>query len=160
MILGIISDSHDDMASIAWAVDLFNARGASHVIHAGDIISPFTFEVFRELVCPFTGIFGNNDGDKLLLREKSGGTIHKQPYIMTLQGKKIVILHEPDLVAALGESGDFDIVIYGHTHRPDVRKMTNVLVVNPGKLARLNKGKATLALLDMDSMEAEIITLP
>ncbi len=159
MRVGIVSDTHDDMSAIKAAVDIFNAENVSHVIHAGDLTSPFTFEVFGELHCGFTAIFGNNDGDKLLLTEKSGGNIYSQPRIMTLYGKRIIIVHEPDLVDALSDSGHFDLVVYGHTHDLDIRKVKDVLVVNPGKVARLHKGRSTLALLDLDRMEAAIVSL-
>ncbi|MGD1074823.1 MAG: metallophosphoesterase [Thermodesulfovibrionales bacterium] len=160
MLIGIISDSHDDMVSIRKAVAILNAAAVSHVIHAGDITSPFTFEAFRELHCGISAIFGNNDGDKLLFKERSKGSTHDQPLLATLQGKKIVVVHEPDFVGAFAESGQFDIVIYGHTHRPDVRKAKDTLVINPGKVARLFKGESTLALLDLEKMEAEIILIP
>jgi hypothetical protein len=159
MLIGILSDSHDDMERIQKAVDLFNARGASHIIHAGDIISPFTFEVFSGLKGAFSGVFGNNDGDRVLLAEKSGGTLHAQPHLLTVGGKRIVVVHEPDIVTALAESGRFDLVVYGHTHKPQIRKMGNALVVNPGKAARLHKGDSTVALLDTETMEAEIVRL-
>lgn len=160
MLIGILSDTHDDMAAIKKAVDIFNAENVLCVIHAGDLTSPFTFEIFSELRCGLRGIFGNNDGDRLLLREKSGGNLSPQPVIMTLGEKKIVVVHEPDLVDALAESGRFDLVIYGHTHRPEIRKVRNTLVVNPGKVARLHKGESTLAVLDTGTMIAEILNIP
>lgn len=159
MLIGIISDTHDDMPSIKKAVDLLNAEGVSSVIHAGDITSPFAFDVLKELRSGFAGIFGNNDGDKLLLKEKSDGNIHNQPYVSVLNDRKIVVVHEPDLVDALSDSGHFDIVIYGHTHRPDIRYAKNTLIANPGKVARLHKGESTIALLDIAKMEARIIRL-
>lgn len=159
MLIGIISDTHDDMSSITKAVEIFNNAGVSHVIHAGDLTSPFTFEIFRDLKCTFTGIFGNNDGDKLLLKEKSNGSVNNQPHVITLNSKKIVVIHEPDLVDALADSGHFDLIIYGHTHRPDVRNARNTLIINPGKAARLHKGESTLAVLNTSDMEAEIIKI-
>ncbi len=156
MFIGIISDTHDDLPVVRKAVKFFNRKNVGHVIHAGDLISPFTIEVFKGLDCRFTGIFGNNDGDKLLLKDKSEGRIHNQPHIMTLHGRKIALLHEPDVVNALADSGHFDLVIYGHTHRPDVRTVKNTLIVNPGKASGLLKGRATVAVVDLDKMEAEI----
>lgn len=159
MLIGIISDTHDDVIMIKRAVDLFNERKVSHVLHAGDIISPFNFEIFRDLKCDFSAIFGNNDGDKLLLKTKSNGNIHNQPYMTTIHKRKIVILHEPDLVDALSESGLFDLIIYGHTHRPDVRKANKTTIVNPGKASRLIRGKITVAIIDLNTMEVEISEL-
>lgn len=159
MLIGIISDTHDDMDAIGKAVNVFNSRGVSHVIHAGDFVAPFTFEVLSGLGCPLTGIFGNNDGDKLLLDEKSGGRIFNQPHLFELKGKRIALVHEPAVAEALAESGRFDIVIYGHSHTPDIRNIKNTLVINPGKAARLHKGKSTIAIVETEKLKAEIIEL-
>ena len=159
MLIGILSDTHDDMSSIRRAVDTFNARGVSHAIHAGDLVSPFTFELFGTLQCNMTAIFGNNDGDKLLLKQRSNGNIYPQPFVMTYNEKEIVVVHEPDLVDALADSGHYDLIIYGHTHTSDIRKINATLIVNPGKTALLDKGKSTIALIESETMEAEIISL-
>lgn len=159
MLIGIISDTHDDMGSIKKAVGLLNGKKVTKVIHAGDIVSPFTFEVFRDLKGEFTGIFGNNDGDRLLLREKSGNSIHNQPLILSIDRKRIIVVHEPYIINELAESGQFDVVIYGHTHKPDVRKIRETLIINPGKVAILHKGRSTLALLDTKTMDVEILGL-
>ncbi|MDA8175156.1 MAG: metallophosphoesterase [Nitrospiraceae bacterium] len=157
MLIGVLSDTHDDMEMIRRAVDFFNAKKVKLVLHAGDIVSPFTFpEAFINLVPRFAGVFGNNDGDKVLLTEKSGGRILQQPRTLEEGGKKIVLMHEPALIPSLVKSGTFDIIIYGHTHRPDVKKENGVLVLNPGKTARLHKGKSTVALMETDTLEAEI----
>ncbi len=157
MFLGVLADTHDDMSAIGKAVAIFNERAVSHVIHAGDLTSPFTFEVLNELNCGLSGVFGNNDGDRLLLREKSEGRLSPQPLLMSLNAKKIVVVHEPDLVNALADSGHFDLVIFGHTHKSDIRKVRDTLIVNPGKVARLHKGESTVALVNLQSMEAQIL---
>lgn len=159
MLIGIISDTHDDMYAIRNAVDFLNSESVSHVIHAGDLVSPFTFEIFRELRCGLVAIFGNNDGDKILLKQNSGGNIHHQPLILTFDEKKIVVVHEPDLVDALSDSGHFQVIVHGHTHRPDIRRMRDVLVINPGKVARLHKGDSSLALLNTETMQAKIVQI-
>ena len=160
MLLGIMSDTHDDMGQIKKAVDFFNAEKAGMVLHAGDLVSPFTFEVLNLLEADFAGIFGNNDGDKLLLNEKSGGRLFNQPHIMELDGKTIVLVHEHRVVEALAASGKFDAVIYGHLHRKEISKSGNgALILSPGKVARLHKGESTVALLDTKTMEAEIFRL-
>jgi putative phosphoesterase len=159
MKIGVISDTHDDMEAIGRAVEFFNEKGVTHVIHAGDLVSPFTFEVLEGLSAQFIGIFGNNDGDRLLLMQKSRGCIHTQPHVFAVHGKRVVVVHEPDIVDALAESGHFDLVVYGHLHVPEIRRVKGSLVLNPGKAARLHKGASTLALLDTARMEAEIIGL-
>ncbi len=159
MLIGLISDTHDDMEQIRKVVELFNSRDVSEVIHAGDFVSPFTFEILGNLNAGFRGIFGNNDGDRLLLREKSRDRIYAQPYIAELYGMKIAVVHEPTSVEALASSGKFGLVLYGHTHTPDIRTVNNTLIVNPGKVARLHKGHSTAVLLDTAKMEAKLIEL-
>ncbi|HKZ56870.1 MAG TPA: metallophosphoesterase [Thermodesulfovibrionales bacterium] len=159
MLIGIISDTHDNQDKTRKAIELFNKKGVEYVIHAGDYTSPFTLKLFKELNCRYVGVFGNNDGDKLLLLERSEGNIYNQPYIFTLLNRKIVVLHEHHLVDALADSGHFDIIIYGHTHEAVTKKVKNTLVINPGEAGKWLYGKSTVAIADLKKMEAEIIEL-
>jgi putative phosphoesterase len=159
MLIGIMSDTHDNLIFVKKAIELFNKRKVEYVIHAGDYTSPFTLKLFKELNCKYVGIFGNNDGDKLLLLERAEGNIQNQPYIFTLNNRKIIVMHEHNIVDALADSGHFDVVIYGHTHTPDIRKVKNTLVINPGEVSTWLYGKSTVALADLNKMEAEIIEL-
>ena len=159
MLIGIMSDTHDNIPLVKKAIEIFNEKRVGYVIHAGDYTSPFTLKLFKELQCKYIGIFGNNDGDKLLLLESAEGNIRNQPYIFTLRDRKIVVMHEHHVVDALADSGHFDLVIYGHTHKADVRKVKNTLVVNPGEVSTYLYGKATVALVDLEKLEAEIVEL-
>ena len=160
MLLGLMSDTHDDMESIKKAVDFFNLRKVDMALHAGDLVSPFTFEALNLLDAGFEGIFGNNDGDRLLLSQKSGGRLFNQPHVMELGGRRLVLVHEPEVVEELAASGMFDAVIYGHLHRTDARRIKGgALILSPGKVARLHKGESTVALLDTETMKPEIFRL-
>lgn len=159
MLIGIMSDTHDNLQLVKKAVEIFNERNVGYVIHAGDYTSPFTLKLFQELKCEYVGIFGNNDGDKLLLQERAGGKIRNQPYVFTLKDRKIVVMHEHHVADALADSGHFDIVVYGHTHKTDVRKVKNTLMVNPGEVSTYLYGKSTVALVNLETLEAEIVEL-
>jgi len=159
MLIGIIADTHDNMMTLKRAVDYFNARNVQHVIHAGDFTSPFTFRILKELHAAFTGIFGNNDGDRLLLQKRSEGNIHNQPHLLTLDNRKIIVMHEHNVINALAESGHYDLVIYGHTHEPEIRKVKDTLIINPGETCGWLYGRSTVALLDLADMKGEIVSL-
>ena len=159
MLIGIISDTHDNLPVIRRAVEVFNERKVGHVIHAGDFTSPFTFRALKHLACDFTGIYGNNDGERVLLQKLSHARIFTQPYILELANRKIVIMHEHQVVDALADSGHFDLVIYGHTHEPDMRKRGNTLIVNPGELSGWLHGTSTIAVADLATLSAELIAL-
>ncbi|GAB4489134.1 MAG: metallophosphoesterase [Thermodesulfovibrionales bacterium] len=157
MKIGVISDTHDNMPAIQRAVDVFTSRKVAHVIHAGDYCSPFTFRVLGKLSCGFTGVFGNNDGEKLLLKKMSDGRIHRQPHIFELGGRKIVVMHEHHVAEALAASGHYDAVIFGHTHEPVVRTIGKCLLMNPGEASGWLYGKCTVVIADLAEMTAEII---
>jgi putative phosphoesterase len=157
--IGIISDTHDNVDRIKQAVSIFNERCVSLVIHGGDYTSPFSLLPLEELHAEFVGIFGNNDGDKLLLMERSKGRIHRQPYKFSWSEKRIVIIHEPDLVEDLAASGHFDLIVYGHTHRAHIEKVNGGLIVNPGEAGHWLYGKSTVALVDLETMEGEVVGL-
>mgnify|MGYP001614854924 FL=1 len=159
MLIGILADTHDNQPMTKKAVELFNDRNTAYVIHAGDFTSPFTLKLSAELKCEYVGIFGNNDGDKLLLQDRAGGRLKNQPHVITLNNKQIVVVHEHHAVDALADSGHYDVVIFGHTHEPVIKKAGNVLVINPGEICGWLYGKSTAALLDLNKMEAEIIEL-
>lgn len=157
-IIGVISDSHDNMDAIRKAVDVFNEHHASLIFHAGDIISPFTADVFSGLKGKMVLIYGNNDGDRLYLREKfyGIGEFRRDPYIDVINGKSIAMTHKPEIVDAL--SLKYDVVIYGHTHEVDIRK-EDCLVINPGECCGYLTGKKTVGIINLNKMEAEIVEL-
>ncbi len=159
MKIGIISDTHDNVDRIKQAISIFNEEGVSLVIHAGDYISPFSLIPFEDLKAEFIGIYGNNDGDKVLLNTRSMGRIHPQPHKFSYAGKKIVVMHEHFLVEDLAASGNFDLIVYGHTHKERVEKKNGALIINPGEAGHWLYGKATIGTVDLVTMEGEIIVL-
>ena len=68
--IGIISDTHENEEAIKKAVKVFKDRNVEFVVHCGDIISPPMLEYFRGLKMKF--VFGNNDGEKIGLKNKCG----------------------------------------------------------------------------------------
>ena len=132
--VGIISDTHDNRTAIRQAVEIFNSRGASLVIHAGDLVAPFTALDFKALNCPMEMVFGNNDGEKIGLsyQLQRDWKSSPRPAYLYLSGQKVLLMHEPGSLDALAGSDSVDVVIYGHTHEIDVRKGPP-LIINPGE---------------------------
>jgi putative phosphoesterase len=160
MKIGVISDTHDNLPQIAKAVKLFNKEKVELVLHAGDFIAPFTSREFKELDSRLIGVFGNMDAEKTNLAEKFSkiGKIYESPYKLEVGGRRIILMHKETLVDSLSKSGDYEVVIYGHTHQVDLRK-EKALILNPGECGGWLKGKPTVALLDLEKLEAEVIDL-
>jgi putative phosphoesterase len=162
MKIGIMADSHENMPKIAKAVEVFNKEGVSVVFHAGDIISAITEKEFKKLIPKFIGVFGNNDAEEQLLRHafsRFGGELHNTCYVGCVENKKIVMFHEPILIDELSKSSEVDIIIYGHTHKVDTRKVNNVLIINPGECGGWIYNKSTIVILDLTTMEPQVVEL-
>lgn len=160
MLIGIVSDTHDHMDRLRAALRRFAAAGVDLVLHAGDFVSPFMVVPFQEAGLRVIGVFGNNDGDKLFLRERFDGVgdLNFGPYEVELGGRKIVLMHEPRALEALVASGRYDLIVYGHTHQLDLRP-GRPLVVNPGECGGWLSGRATCVVVDLKRLEAEAIEL-
>ena len=159
MKIGIISDSHDNHVNVLKAVDIFNYEKVDYILHAGDIISPIAAKAFSKVKdSQFIAVFGNCDGEKLLLKstiEAFGGQIHNQPYIGQIEGKKIFMTHTPGALDAVIDSDRYDLIVYGHTHKQDIRTVGTSLVINPGELTDWVTGESDLVILQLEDMSWE-----
>ena len=162
--IGIISDSHDNLAAIRKAVEFFNENDVKAVLHAGDLVSPFTARVFEKLKSKLYVVFGNNDGDKVMLTksfEDIGSTVCGDFGELTVDSLHIALLHGTNeaLVKAIAKSEDFDVIIRGHTHDPGIKIVKGALLINPGECSGVLSGKATVATLGIANLNVEITEL-
>jgi putative phosphoesterase len=63
MRLGILSDTHDELARTRMAVQLLRDEGAEAMIHCGDLATPPIVTACAVLPCWF--VFGNHDADNV-----------------------------------------------------------------------------------------------
>ncbi len=160
MKLGVMSDSHDNVPKVEAAVELFNRRQVDLVVHAGDFIAPFAVAPLAALDCRVVAVFGNNDGERVGLAKKFAGIgeVHPNLAPAELGGHKIAAVHYPELAEPIAAGNAYDVVIYGHTHEIDVRRGTS-LIINPGEVGGWLTGRATVAVVDLETLEVEIVDL-
>jgi len=142
MRIGIISDTHGDLATIRQVVKLL--PNVDMWLHAGDCSQDA--ECLRGLVTvPVTAARGNCDGQ----------TTAKVDAFVEVQGLRIWLTHghrygvkhsTQDLVQ-WGKRYKVNAVIYGHTHIPDNHWCEGVLIFNPGSASG---SQATYGILDID----------
>jgi putative phosphoesterase len=159
--IGILSDTHDNLVRVREAVRLFNDSACDLVIHAGDFVAPFTVEELRNLRAPLKAVFGNCDGERAgLARAFEGlGELRAAPLKFSHAGLRFLVCHLDARVERQLASKAFDVIVFGHTHRPLTELRDGVLLVNPGETGGWLRGKSTVALLDPAARTAEIITL-
>jgi len=159
--VGILSDSHDHRDAAAGALLLFRAERVGMVLHLGDVCSPVVLAGYADRSIPFLGVFGNCDSDRDGLQEATGGAFRQGPHIETVDGRRILLAHSYDqLQGELSGQGRFDLVLFGHTHRPLTMRVGKALVLNPGETCGLVRGKNTCAIVDLATMEPRIVEIP
>ncbi len=163
MKIGIITDTHDHHENVLKAIDLFNQNEVDYVLHAGDIVSPFTAKAFADLTAvKFIAVFGNNDGEKMMLKNtisNFGGQIHEYGYKGEIAGKKIYMTHIPFDIEEVVKTQMYDIVIYGHTHKQDIRQEGKTMVINPGEATDWITGTGHLVILETNDMSYKVLMI-
>src|SRR3989344_3051216 len=127
MRFAIVSDTHDNMANFTKVIDFLNKENIKTLLHCGDISSEETVQEAEK----------NFKGDIYFVRGNADFHLEKTPDTLELDlgGKKVAFVHYPELARKLAESKKYDLVFYGHTHRPWEERVGNCRLVNPGELA-------------------------
>lgn len=161
MRIGVVSDTHDRLETVAEAVRLLTEHRAELILHCGDIETPDTIEAFRGIPTHF--VFGNWDKDRAKLTsaiKAIKGTAHDGFGALDLAGKRVawVHSHERHQLYQLEHCDYFDYVFYGHTHVREQHRTGRTLVANPGALFRANP--KTCIVLDVVSGELKPVIVP
>jgi len=162
MIIGIISDTHDNIYLIDEVVKQLNGRDVGLVLHAGDYVSPFTVSHFKPLKAKMIGVFGNNCAERGLLKslfKEIGAEVRGSFAEVPADDLKTALYHghEADLLNSLIDSGGYDVVVCGHTHKAETYKKGDTTVINPGEVCGYLTGKSTYALLDTQTIRVETV---
>jgi hypothetical protein len=64
------------------------------------------------------------------------------------------------LLAALVESGYFDLVVQGHTPQASLSSRGKTLIINPGEVCGYLTGSSTCALYDTQTRTGRIVPIP
>ncbi len=157
MLVGVVSDTHNNIKNIENIINIFNKEEVNLVIHTGDISKAETLRLFSQLDCPMVGVFGNNDRFEKGLKEvcyEYNFNFQDPPLSLTLEDKKIAIFHEPELIDGyIKEHIDVQLIIHGHTHRYREESLNDIIFFNPGESAGLLEGKNALGIINLDNLE-------
>ncbi len=117
---GVISDTHGLLRPEAVKA----LRGSDRILHAGDIGALEIIEALAQ-IAPVTAVRGNVD---------TGCWARALPATEVVEagGVSIYILHDLGQLDLKPEAAGFRVVIYGHSHQPQIEERTGILYFNPG----------------------------
>jgi len=144
MKIAIISDSHDHYENLGKSVVLANDAGCEIMLHAGDLGAPGKcVNILSEFDGKVKMVIGNNDHELIglmreaqavenfeLIKTSTGGDSYEEE----IDGIKIFMHHYPRISELAAYSGNFDLCIFGHTHKYHEEKINNTFLVNPSSI--------------------------
>lgn len=148
--VGLISDTHGLVRKEALAA----LSGCQHIIHAGDIDAPDVLAKLRKLA-PVTAVRGNND--------RGAWAAALPAYEVVAFGVvSVYVRHDQSELDIDPLAAGFQVMVFGHSHKPVVESRDGVLFVNPGS-AGPRRFKLPIAvgelLISGDRVDARIIEL-
>ncbi|MFA9477664.1 metallophosphoesterase [Phycisphaerales bacterium AB-hyl4] len=159
MKIGVISDTHDRLTTFRRAMSLFQRMQVEAIFHAGDFIAPFAAKLIAPAAVkvPVHVVYGNNDGERKGLKGVLP-QLQDGPLKVELAGRRIVMEHFIDWLKPADIAGA-DVIITGHTHEVVNETKDGKLYLNPGECCGWVNDRCTVALLDLATMQAEIVEI-
>lgn len=149
----VISDTHGDIDKAKATIE--KCKDIDLIIHLGDYLrdAEKLNSMFPDI--PFEYIYGNSDfmiGD--VQAEK----------LLEYEGKRIFITHghrysvkwDYERLCKKAEEMHADLLLFGHTHVPDLIEKNNCFLLNPGSISDPRNGsKESYAIIELSQMKIE-----
>jgi uncharacterized protein len=160
MKIAVITDIHDVLERLQFVLKEIEDMGITKIVCCGDLCSTF---IAKCLATDFNGdvysVFGNNaDRDNTPKVSIQYPSFHHMGDIgkVKIYGKKIGFVHYPEVAEEMAESGEYDFVFYGHTHKQRADIIGNCLLLNPGEIMGY-KYTPSYAIVDLVTKEYNFI---
>ena len=143
----IVSDTHGRDAALKRVLE--RVGPIDMLIHCGDVEG--SEEYIRSMAgCPVHIVAGNNDFFCDLPKEDEF-LIGKYRVLLT-HGHYYYITMGTQMIKEDAKARGFDIVMFGHTHRPYLEQDKGIVVLNPGSLSypRQDGRKPSYIMMDLD----------
>lgn len=162
-IIGLISDTHVPTRAREIPRKVFEVfEKVDYIIHAGDLVDLMVLDKLEQIT-PVLAVYGNMDGPEVR---------GKLPKINSVKvfNWKIGVVHDPGTLFGIGKMREiakqngFHVLVYGHTHHPNIRWEGEVLFVNPGSPTNpippfITKPTVGLLMVSKEKISSEIVTL-
>jgi uncharacterized protein len=118
--VGVISDTHGLLRPEARSFLV----GCDYIIHGGDVGSADILEALAALA-PLIVVRGNNDTD-------SWAEHLPESEMMRVGGVFVYVIHDLSQLAIEPKAIGAQVIVSGHSHRPQIKEREGILYINPG----------------------------
>ena len=151
MKIGVVSDTHGLLRHEVPPL----LAGVESILHLGDVGDAKILKALKE-IAPLTAIRGNVDSEGPCARLP-------ETEVLLIEGGYIYLLHDIGTLHLDPAAAKFAAVLYGHSHKAEIRRHKGVLYFNPGSCGprRFNL-KVTMGYLHLGadgSIEPEIVEI-
>jgi len=130
-IIGLISDTHVPVRAREIPQKVFTIfEKVDYIIHAGDLVDLAVVDKLEQ-IAPVLAVYGNMDGPEIR------GKLPKMNSVRVFDWK-IGVMHDPGTLFGMGKMREiakqngFNVLVYGHTHHPNIKWEGEILFINPG----------------------------
>lgn len=125
MLIGVISDTHGLLRP-----EVFTAfEGVDRILHAGDVGDDEALLTELGAIAPVDAVYGNTDRFPLVTRLREWRLLHFEEAVLLLTH---IVDRAEQLRSRRAEAAEARVIVYGHTHKPQIRRDREVLYFNPG----------------------------
>ena len=122
----IVSDTHNNWPNFKKAIEWAMKEKIQLILHCGDIQSQGIIDDSKKLF----------DGEIKFVKGNADWEMNVPDFLeVEFNSKKNGFVHFPNEAKKMAQSGKYDLVFYGHTHRAWDEKINECHMINPGELA-------------------------
>lgn len=164
MKLGVLSDTHEHVGNLEIALEAYRAAGITKVVHCGDMTTAGTARSLEG----FEVVYVDGNMDQGLpeiyrtLRDLNPHSVVLPTYEGEIEGVSIGVTHgdNENEIRRLIESGKYQFVFHGHTHRRLDVMQGSTRSFNPGSLGGLQFESRSYSIVDLETGEITLVELP
>ncbi len=163
MIIGVLSDTHNNIENTQKALEVFRREGIRRLFHCGDITRPDIIYLFTGFDVTF--VQGNNDYWRNDLVEAmlviGGQRTLPARWSGAVGGKRLAMAHGDShgVLFDLTRSGQYDYVFHGHSHRRRDETIAGTRVINPGALGGKHDQSHSIAVVNLAAGTVEFVEI-
>jgi len=164
MMIGVLSDTHDNLTNLTYALSALQERGIGTLIHCGDLTSlemVSHLDGFR-VICTLGNMDVMTGTIKKRIEKMRADNFAGTVFRGQIDGVAVAATHShlDGKVMDLVREGRHAWIFHGHTHEKRDEMVQGVHIVNPGALGGLARGPRTFCIADLVHHQVQFLQVP